>query len=147
MLSSLFIPVALLVILLSACSPAPASNAQRPTASTQVPKDVTVSTLLSAKLSDAVLASWGSSVCDGWGAAETGWVWQLENSLAGRGPQFWHQSTPGHKTEDKENPSEQQKVVGADFVKSYGGKVQLIPFLEGHSTTSIERKIVEAAKA
>ena len=31
-------------------------------------------------------------------------------------------------------------VVGAEFVESYGGRVELIDFLEGHSTTqTIER--------
>jgi len=30
-----------------------------------------------------------------------------------------------------------QKIVGADFVNSYGGKVEIIPFLPGYSTTSI----------
>jgi D-beta-D-heptose 7-phosphate kinase/D-beta-D-heptose 1-phosphate adenosyltransferase len=32
-------------------------------------------------------------------------------------------------------------VVGADVVKSYGGKVVILPFLQGYSTTDIERKI------
>ncbi len=31
-------------------------------------------------------------------------------------------------------------IVGADFVKSYGGKVQTIPFVEGYSTTGILAK-------
>lgn len=33
------------------------------------------------------------------------------------------------------------KVVGADIVQSKGGKVELIEFLEGYSTTAIEKKI------
>lgn len=28
-------------------------------------------------------------------------------------------------------------IVGAEFVKSYGGQVEIIPFLDGYSTTSI----------
>jgi len=32
-------------------------------------------------------------------------------------------------------------VVGADFVQNRGGKVLIIPFLQGYSTTSIEEKI------
>ncbi len=35
-----------------------------------------------------------------------------------------------------------ETVVGADFVTSIGGRVQIIPFLEGYSTTSIEKKII-----
>ncbi len=31
-------------------------------------------------------------------------------------------------------------VVGADFVESYGGKVVILPFLKGYSTTSILNK-------
>lgn len=29
------------------------------------------------------------------------------------------------------------KVVGADFVKSYGGKVEIVPFVEGYSTSGL----------
>lgn len=32
-------------------------------------------------------------------------------------------------------------IIGADFVKSYGGKVKIISFIKGHSTTSVIRKI------
>ncbi|MFT4523844.1 MAG: D-beta-D-heptose 7-phosphate kinase/D-beta-D-heptose 1-phosphate adenosyltransferase [Bacteroidia bacterium] len=32
-------------------------------------------------------------------------------------------------------------VVGADLVKSYSGSVQLLPFLDGFSTSNIEKKI------
>jgi D-glycero-beta-D-manno-heptose 1-phosphate adenylyltransferase len=32
-------------------------------------------------------------------------------------------------------------IVGADFVTSYGGKVEIIPFVEGYSTTSLISKI------
>lgn len=34
-----------------------------------------------------------------------------------------------------------EKIVGADFVQSYGGKVEIIPLLEGYSTTSILKKL------
>ncbi len=34
-----------------------------------------------------------------------------------------------------------EDIVGADFVKSYGGEVSTIPFIDGHSTTAIESKI------
>ncbi|HNP49047.1 MAG TPA: D-glycero-beta-D-manno-heptose 1-phosphate adenylyltransferase [Bacteroidia bacterium] len=34
-----------------------------------------------------------------------------------------------------------ETIVGADFVKSYGGKVQTIDFLPGFSTSSIEERI------
>lgn len=37
-------------------------------------------------------------------------------------------------------------VVGADLVKANGGRVVLIPFLEGYSTTSIEQKIIAGRK-
>ena len=39
------------------------------------------------------------------------------------------------------------KVVGADFVKSRGGELFLIPFVEGKSTTNIIRKIEESNHA
>ncbi len=39
------------------------------------------------------------------------------------------------------NPQSKKYIVGSDVVKSYGGKVIAIPFLEGFSTTSIEKKI------
>lgn len=32
-------------------------------------------------------------------------------------------------------------IVGADFVLSYGGKVEIVPLLEGFSTTSILKKL------
>jgi D-glycero-beta-D-manno-heptose 1-phosphate adenylyltransferase len=34
-----------------------------------------------------------------------------------------------------------EQVVGADFVKSYGGRVEIIPFVDGYSTTSIINRI------
>lgn len=33
------------------------------------------------------------------------------------------------------------KIVGADFVKSYGGCVKTIPFVKGYSTTRLVKKI------
>jgi len=33
------------------------------------------------------------------------------------------------------------EIVGADFVKSHGGRVVVIPFVEGHSTSRIIEKI------
>lgn len=33
------------------------------------------------------------------------------------------------------------KIVGADFVQQYGGRVEIIPFVEGYSTTGIINKI------
>ena len=34
-------------------------------------------------------------------------------------------------------------VVGANIVKSYGGKITLLPFIQGRSTTEIIKKILE----
>ena len=36
-----------------------------------------------------------------------------------------------------------EEIVGADIVNQHGGQVVIIPFLEGYSTTSIEKKIRE----
>lgn len=36
-----------------------------------------------------------------------------------------------------------EQIVGSDFVLARGGKVQSLPFIEGYSTTAIERKIRE----
>ncbi len=33
------------------------------------------------------------------------------------------------------------KIVGADFVKSHGGEVKTIPYLEGNSTSLLEEKL------
>ena len=33
------------------------------------------------------------------------------------------------------------KIVGADFVQSYGGSVEIIPFVSGYSTTSLIARI------
>lgn len=35
-----------------------------------------------------------------------------------------------------------ENMVGRELVESYGGKVQLVPFLDGYSTTDIERDIL-----
>lgn len=35
-----------------------------------------------------------------------------------------------------------EQVVGADFVKSYGGEVKIFPLVDGHSTTQIISKSV-----
>jgi rfaE bifunctional protein nucleotidyltransferase chain/domain len=39
---------------------------------------------------------------------------------------------------------EPSKIVGAELVKSYGGQVISIPFIDGYSTTAIESKIKSA---
>lgn len=36
---------------------------------------------------------------------------------------------------------QENQIVGAEFVKTNGGIVNIIPFLEGYSTTTIEKKI------
>lgn len=36
-----------------------------------------------------------------------------------------------------------EKIVGASFVKSYGGAVYSIPFHDGYSTTNLEQKILK----
>lgn len=36
------------------------------------------------------------------------------------------------------------KIVGSDFVKSYGGNVLSIPFVDGYSTSNIEQKILNS---
>lgn len=38
-----------------------------------------------------------------------------------------------------------ETVVGASFVEDNGGRVEIIPFLEGYSTSSIEEKIRRAS--
>lgn len=67
-------------------------------------------------LQGKTIVSWGSSVCDGWGASDRGWMWQLEGALSHLGANILHRSTPGHKTEDKETQIEREKILGADFV-------------------------------
>lgn len=40
----------------------------------------------------------------------------------------------------------EEEIVGADFMKSYGGKVVRIPMLEGFSTSKIVSRILAAGK-
>ena len=40
----------------------------------------------------------------------------------------------------------ENEVVGHDILKQYGGKVKIIPFVEGYSTTNIIDKILKSAK-
>lgn len=37
----------------------------------------------------------------------------------------------------------QDRIIGSDFVKAYGGQVETIPYIEGASTTNIVEKIIE----
>lgn len=63
---------------------------------------------------------------------------------------IFNESTPGELIK-KVRPSvlvkgadyKPEQIVGADFVKSYGGRVETIPLLEGYSTTGIENKILK----
>lgn len=41
----------------------------------------------------------------------------------------------------------EEDVVGGDVVKSHGGKVIIVPYKEGFSTTSIEQKILSMRKS
>lgn len=41
---------------------------------------------------------------------------------------------------DQTNPLAKDYIVGSDFVQTYGGTVQTIPFVEGYSTTGILAK-------
>lgn len=51
----------------------------------------------------------------------------------------------GADYDEKETNKESKKyIVGSDFVRSYGGEVRTIEFLEGYSTSSIEQKIKSA---
>jgi len=36
-------------------------------------------------------------------------------------------------------------VVGKDLVESYGGKIALVPLVDGYSTTGIEKRIIDRA--
>ena len=40
----------------------------------------------------------------------------------------------------------EDKIIGADVVKGAGGKVERIPFVEGHSTTDIVKKIKDSGE-
>ncbi len=37
----------------------------------------------------------------------------------------------------------EEKIAGANFVKSYGGKVKIVPFVAGYSTSSVIDKIAK----
>ena len=39
---------------------------------------------------------------------------------------------------------EKTKIVGAEMVESYGGNVEVIPFVEGYSTSRLEEKIINS---
>lgn len=69
-------------------------------------------------LSDKTLATWGSSVCDGFSVpGGTGWPWTLQKRLAEiNGLKVLHASTSGHDTNSKESSLERSKVRSADFV-------------------------------
>ena len=40
-----------------------------------------------------------------------------------------------------------KKIVGGDFVKSTGGRVIAVPYLQGHSTTRLIERIQKASRA
>ena len=40
-----------------------------------------------------------------------------------------------------------ETVVGAELVKSKGGRVEIIPFLDGYSTSAIEAKIIQDSES
>ena len=44
------------------------------------------------------------------------------------------------------DPSSEKYIVGSDWVIKNGGEVKVIPFVEGHSTTALEKKILDAHK-
>ena len=44
------------------------------------------------------------------------------------------------------DPSDKSYIVGSDIVRNRGGEATVIPFLPGHSTTLLEKKIIEANK-
>jgi rfaE bifunctional protein nucleotidyltransferase chain/domain len=39
-----------------------------------------------------------------------------------------------------------KNIVGADIVMDHGGEVKTIPFIEGYSTSAIEKKIIESSR-
>jgi D-glycero-beta-D-manno-heptose 1-phosphate adenylyltransferase len=47
----------------------------------------------------------------------------------------------GDYDENETNSSSKKYIVGSDLVKSYGGKVETIPFVEGFSTTQTIQKL------
>tara|TARA_Y100000768_G_scaffold189369_1_gene141859 strand:+ start:124 stop:648 length:525 start_codon:yes stop_codon:yes gene_type:complete len=48
----------------------------------------------------------------------------------------------GDYNPDETNPEAKGFIVGSDLVKAAGGEVCVIPFVPGHSTTSLEEKII-----
>ena len=64
---------------------------------------------------------------------------------------LFHEDTPLHLIQ-KINPHvlvkggdwALEQVVGADWVQKQGGKVRLIPYISGHSTSKIIRKILDS---
>ena len=48
----------------------------------------------------------------------------------------------GDYDSDETNPKSEKYIVGREIVISNGGTVKVIPFLEGFSTTSLEKKII-----
>ena len=64
------------------------------------------------------------------------------------GVTIFHEDDPGELIEDilphvlvKGGDYSEEEVVGADTVRNYGGKVVLIPYLEGYSTSGIIHRI------
>ena len=47
----------------------------------------------------------------------------------------------GDYNSEEVNPSNPKYIVGSDVVKANGGKVAVIPFVDGYSTSNIEKKI------
>lgn len=45
------------------------------------------------------------------------------------------------------DPTDKHYIVGSDWVKQHGGRVEVIAFLPGHSTTRLEQKILDAHKS
>jgi hypothetical protein len=70
------------------------------------------------ELSNQTLASWGSSVCDGYSVPPgAGWPWLLGKKLDEiKGPKMLYASTPGQTTDSKESALERSKVASANFV-------------------------------
>jgi rfaE bifunctional protein nucleotidyltransferase chain/domain len=52
----------------------------------------------------------------------------------------------GDYNPDETDSTNKRYIVGRDVVLENGGQVFVIPFLEGYSTTSLEKKIIEANK-
>lgn len=50
----------------------------------------------------------------------------------------------GDYSPEETDTSSKAYIVGSDVVRKNGGEVKVIPFLPGHSTTLLEKKIIEA---